>query len=170
MDMRKALAHAALAAGLGSLLALSGCTTMVSAGPGPRRRPPGRARGWGAPGPRLGLIAGTGIRDVADLDEDIFVLGGVWYRHAGGVWFRCRTYGGTWMRLAAPPAAFHKIPPGHAKHRVIKAHKAHKAYKGPKHKGPAHKGPKHKGPAHKGPKQKDPKQKDPKPRGRGRWK
>lgn len=109
-------------AGLGLLILVAGCTLAASSG----GRPPGRARGWrwGAPNYRLELIAGTGISFVADVDEDIFVCGGLWYRFANGVWFSCGSYGGAWERIPAPPAVFVKIPPGHAKHRVVKAHGA----------------------------------------------
>ena len=150
------------------LLAASGCTTMVSSGPPRRRRPHGRARGWGQPNPRLVVIAGTNIQYVADVDDDIFVYGGLWYRYYGGAWFRCRTWGGGWTRISAAPVAFRKIPPKHVKYRVIKGHKPPKHHpgKGPKHR--PGKGPKHrpgKEPKHhpgKGPK-------GPKHRGKGRW-
>lgn len=157
-----------------ALLTFSGCMTVVSSGPPRRRHPPGRARGWGHANPRLVVIAGTGIQFVADIDDDIFLYGGLYYRYYGGTWYHCRSWGGSWARISAAPVAFHRIPPKHVKYRVIKGHKAPKHYtgKGPKHqpgKGP--KGPKHqpgkepKGPKHqpgKGPK-------GPKHRGKGRW-
>jgi len=98
----------------GLLVTLSGCTAMVS----DNRPPPGRWA-WGRPGPRLEVIADTGIQFVVDADEDVFVLGGVWYRHVGGAWYSTRTYGGQWAVISQPPAAFYRIPPGHAKYRVV---------------------------------------------------
>ncbi len=155
-----------------ALLAASGCTTMVSSGPPRRRHPPGRARGWGHANPRLVVIAGTGVRYVADIDDDIFIHGGLWYRFSGGVWFRCGTWGGGWARISAPPVAFHRIPPKHVKHRVIRGHRPppprhrppppkHRPGKGPKHRpGKGSKSPKHRpGKEPKGPKR----------RGKGRW-
>jgi hypothetical protein len=75
---------------------------------------------WGSPNYRLSVIADTGIKFIADIDEDIFCVGSLWYRFSGGVWFSCSTYGGSWVRIDAPPAVFTRIPPGHAKYRVVK--------------------------------------------------
>jgi len=130
------------------LLASAGCFAAVSSGPS-GGHPPGRARGWGHANPRLTLIAGTGIKFVAEINEDIFEYGGVWFRFSGGSWFRCGTYGGAWVQIGEPPAVFYKIPEGHAKHRVIKGRKPHP------HGGPGHKG--HGGGKGKG-------------KGKGRWK
>ena len=106
----------------GLFLALAGCTTMISdGGPGPASAPPpGRPWGWGQPGPRLSVIADTGIQFVVDTDEDIFLNAGIWYRHSGDAWFSCGTYGGRWTAVREPPPVFYRIPPGHAKYRVVK--------------------------------------------------
>jgi hypothetical protein len=65
------------------------------------------------------VIEGTRIRYAADCDEDIYELGGVWFRFNGGVWFSCETHGGAWRAIDAPPEDFDRIPPGHAKfHKV----------------------------------------------------
>lgn len=104
-------------------LALAGCTaTASSRAPAPAPAPPphsqGRGWAWGRANPRLAPIPGTSIQYVEDTDEDVFLFGGVWYRCSGGLWFSCRTYGGEWARVKAPPAEFERIPPGHAKARV----------------------------------------------------
>ena len=144
--MRRAVGFLAFAA----LLALSGCVAVV--GPG---HPRGYRRGWGPPRPRLVLIAGTGIQYVADIDDDIFLYGGLYYRFYGGGWYHCRTWGGSWLRISAPPVVFYKIPPRHVKYRVIRGHKhhppppKHHPGKGPQGPGKGPKGP-GKGPKHGG--------------------
>jgi len=161
--MRRAVGFLAFAA----LLALSGCVAVV--GSGPRYR-----RGWGPARPRLVLIAGTGIQYVADVNDDIFLYGGLYYRFYGGGWYHCRSWGGSWARIAGPPVVFYKIPPRHAKYRVIRGRKPppgrpHRPPPPPKHRPPP---PKHhpgKGPKGPGKGPKDP-GKGPKHGGKGGWK
>jgi hypothetical protein len=100
----------------GLLLALSGCVGEVSTG-GPRYSspPPSRAYYWGQGQPRLVIIEGTGVSYAADCNEDIYFCDGAWYRFYGGGWYSCRTHGGAWVAIGAPPPAFGRIPPGHAK-------------------------------------------------------
>ncbi|HOX08261.1 MAG TPA: hypothetical protein PK280_17840 [Planctomycetota bacterium] len=130
----------------GLMLALAGCTGMVSSGgPGNSGNAPGRGYKWGQGGqPRLVVIEGTGIQYVADCDDDIYFLDGVWYRYSWGNWYTCRSMGGTWVTIGAPPQAFGRIPPGHAKF-----HKVEMKDPGPPDKGPS---PGHGGNPGKGPK------------------
>jgi hypothetical protein len=126
--MRKRTQLLALAAA-GLLLTLAGCITTVSSGNA--NPPPGRGYRWGQGQPRLVIIEGTGISYAADCDEDIYLLDGIWYRYNGGLWFSCRTRGGNWVTIKEPPAAFCRIPPGHAKF-----HKVEDRDPGPPQKGP----------------------------------
>ena len=118
-------------------ICVCGCTVGVVE---ERSHPPGRAVGWQKRRPpavvRLVLIGGTGIQFVADIKGDIFLHGGAWYKFDNGVWFQATAYKGPWTKISAPPAAFHKIPPGHAKAHVVKKGKAQPPGKGgkPKHK------------------------------------
>ncbi len=127
--MRK-LTIASVVAAAGLLLALSGCTTTVS-NHGPA---PAHAYVWGHGQPRLVIIEGTGISYVADCGEDIYFLDGIWYRYYGGAWYHCRSHGGAWVVIGAPPPAFGRIPPGHAKFHKVEA-------KGPGHEAPPGRGP-----------------------------
>ena len=111
------------------LAAAAGCTVAASSG---RRHPPGHAYGHahraGPPaGGRLVLIQGTGLQYVDQPGVDRFLHDGIWFKFDGGVWLRSVEYGGTYVRIAGPPAAFGKIPPGHAKWHAVH---------GPKVKGP----------------------------------
>ncbi|MCX7803805.1 MAG: hypothetical protein N3A38_01315 [Planctomycetota bacterium] len=93
--------------------------------PPPPPHPPPAKWVWGRPGYRLVAIPGTTIQYIADVDEDIFFSGGVWYRFDAGVWYECRTYGGAWVRISAPPIAFAAIPDGHIKVHVRSKLPAH---------------------------------------------
>jgi hypothetical protein len=68
-------------------------------------------------------IANTGISFAEETSEDIFLYSGAWYKHAGGTWYSARTLGGAWSKIAAPPAAFEKIPANHIKAYVRPAGK-----------------------------------------------
>ena len=107
------------AAALGALAGLSGCYVGVGGSVG-------HVHGgwvWGRPGYQLAVIGDTGIEYVANAgDDDIFFHLGLWYRWYGGGWYSCRSYGGSWVRIAEPPAVFWRIPPAHVKYRVVRAH------------------------------------------------
>ena len=102
-----------------AVLCVCGCNYSVIHRRGPKPHPPGRAVGWHKHDRGLVLIEGTGVMYVADTDGDIFFYDNCWYRHDDTAWYACTTYGGTWMRVSKPPAAFYKIPQGHAKGHVI---------------------------------------------------
>jgi len=101
---------------VGLLLVLAvvtaGCTVIVGA-PGPRVVV--------AP-PRLVFVPGTVIKYAPDLPEDVFYYGGAYYKVSGGVWYRTPAWGNPWVRATAVPDAFMRIPPGHAKHHVVRHH------------------------------------------------
>jgi hypothetical protein len=75
---------------------------------------------WGSPGPRLTVIRNTNIYYVREGNEDFFRHKGTWYRYHGGRWYHTRSYGGRWVVISRPPTVFAKIPPGHAKHHVVR--------------------------------------------------
>jgi hypothetical protein len=81
-----------------------------------------------------------GLFVVNDYDEEIFVVGGVyWLRGADARWYRARDYRGGWV-AAAPqtvPAVLIRAPRGHYKHykgkpekvRVVNANRSVTEYK-----------------------------------------
>jgi len=116
--VKRSLLAASLLGGL--FLASAGCTAMYSeGGPGPQARPAGHGWGWDRGRPRMEVISGTSIQFVVEGNEDIFLYGGAWYRWGGGTWYLSTEEGGAWKRIQEPPAVFYKIPPGHAKYRVV---------------------------------------------------
>jgi hypothetical protein len=75
---------------------------------------------WGQPRPNLVYIQGTDIRYMHGVHDDIFFHGGLWYRWYGGHWYRCRRYGGAWMRIGVRPTFVVRIPRAHVKYRVVR--------------------------------------------------
>lgn len=87
--------------------------------------PPGHVKHVGPPPPvvvfeaepRLVLIPSMTIYYAPDVEEDIYVVGGIWYLRVEGVWYSSRSYNGPWVfveRGHVPPGLA-KIPPGHLK-------------------------------------------------------
>ena len=106
------------------LVGAAGCTAHT-AGPG-RAQPRGHAHGHTyrrPPGVPLVVIRGTGIEFVDRPGMNVFLYGGAWFKFEGGAWFRANAFAGPYVRIAAPPAAFEKIPPGHAKRHVVRRRK-----------------------------------------------
>jgi len=106
------------------LVGAAGCTVVHTGDPG-RAHPRGHAHGHARrpSGVPLVVIKGTGIEYVNRAGMDVFLYGGVWFKFEGGLWHRANAFAGPYVRIASPPAAFGKIPPGHAKGHVVRRRK-----------------------------------------------
>src|ERR1044071_10331326 len=69
--------------------------------------------------PRLVLVEGTSIQYCPDLDDDVFLFGGIWYTYRSGLWYSCPRYTGPWVVVERGrlPVEFFGVPPSKFKHR-----------------------------------------------------
>lgn len=103
-----------------ALAGLAGCAVYYPAGP------PVRHAVIVEP-PRLVVIAGSDIRYCGECDDDVFFYLDTWYAYREGLWYRCPTWGGSWVVVETGrlPAAFIRVPPDRFRYPVGRYHPAH---------------------------------------------
>jgi hypothetical protein len=65
--------------------------------------------------PRMGVIPGTYVYSVADINADILFYHGYWFRPYGGRWYRAASHNGPWVHISAArvPRVLVNLPPHH---------------------------------------------------------
>jgi len=76
------------------------------------------------------VAVGVGGIYYADGYDDVFYYNGWWYYVDGPYWYRCSTWGSTWVYVASPPRVFLSIPPSHPRYSVVLRHPLHPGYNG----------------------------------------
>jgi len=100
------------------ILFVTGCIVVPGGPPGHAKRQyhPAPAVVFHAE-PHMVLMPGAAFYYAPDVDEDIYLDGGIWYLRVEGEWYSSNYYNGPWV-YAAPehiPPGLAKVPPGHLK-------------------------------------------------------
>ena len=74
--------------------------------------------------PTVADIPGTGVSYLVEFDkEEIYRVGGKWYRFYHGHWFvSAENWKGPWLATTDVPAEFLKIPRTHPRYRIVRQH------------------------------------------------
>lgn len=62
--------------------------------------------------PHVVIIPETDVYVVPDIDDEIFFVGGWWWRPWQGHWYRSRYYDRGWVVNSFPPPFYKTVPPG----------------------------------------------------------
>ncbi|MFZ5876312.1 MAG: hypothetical protein ACOYXU_07870 [Nitrospirota bacterium] len=116
--------------GLGVAVAVAGCAVVPAGPPGHAKRGAvvmGPAPVVIATPPRTVFVTEFGVAFAPDLDDDVYVVAGVWYTVRSGVWYRADVHTGPWIvvKPGKLPKTLVKVKPG----QVRKAYAAHESKK-----------------------------------------